>query len=173
MHNWWHGMKFKKKENNRVSWGWNLVCTVTKCHEIGMKLHWEHLSFINTHSSIPIGHMVYLIINTNQQLNVIVYLWNCVMKLCIEGDDFILVSSWHGTLGNYVMKLCTEIGQEASLGSGCIACAWYATWAVQFMYARLQSSPAIERQEGEWTMHPDPKGANFITCLVCLSIYKI
>ena len=144
-----HGMKFKKEEKNRVSWGWNLVCTVIKCHEIGMKLHWEHLSFINTHSSIPIGHMVYLIINTNQQLNVIVYLWN------------------------YVMKLCTEIGQEASLRSGCIACAWHATWAVQFMYARLQSSPTIERQKGEWTMHPDPKGANFITCLVCLSIDKI
>ena len=99
-------MEFKK-EKNRVLWGWNLA--VTKCYETEMKLRWEHLSFINTHSSTSIDHMVYLIINTNQQLNVIAYLCNYAMKLCIERSGFILVS-WHGIFGNCVMELCIEIG---------------------------------------------------------------
>ena len=105
-----HGMKFKKEEKNRVSWGWNLVCTVTKNHKTIMKLHREDLSFIFTHSSTFIGDMPYLTININQQLNVTAYLWNYAMKSYIEGGGFILVSNWHGTLCNSVIKLCTEIG---------------------------------------------------------------
>ena len=54
--------------------------------------------------------MIYLIINTNQQLIVIVYLCNCAMKLRIERNGFIPVSSWHDTPGNYAMTLYTKIG---------------------------------------------------------------
>ena len=94
-------MEFKKKEKNRVLWGWNLA--VTKCYETEMKLHWEHLSFINTHSSISIGHMVYLIINTNQQF------YETVRNYALRSGGFILVSE-HDILGNCVMTLYTKIG---------------------------------------------------------------
>jgi len=75
-----------------------------------MKLHREDLSFIFTHSSTFIGDMPYLTININQQLNVTAYLWNYAMKSYIKGGGFILMSNWHGTLCNSVIKLCTEIG---------------------------------------------------------------
>ena len=96
-------MQFKKKENSKVWWWWNLVYTTIKSHETGMKLHWKDLKFIYTHSSISIGHMVYLIINTNQQF------YETVRNYALRSCGFILVSE-HDILGNCVMTLCTKIG---------------------------------------------------------------
>ena len=83
--------------------------TVTRNYETTMKLHWEDLSFIYTHSTISVSNMAHLIINANHQLNMIVYIWNCALKRCVEWDGFISLSSWYAIFSNSVMKLCTEM----------------------------------------------------------------